>query len=199
MGLPTKPLAKNLALIGGRGCGKSSVARRVLGKEKRFTLWSLDALIRYESGGLPIPEIVAERGWSEFREIEKTVVNRVTQFTEWQLIDCGGGVAVELDTQGQEIFSAAKVEALRKDSFVIYLQREFTLLEEKIRGDSNRPELSDENSFLEIMRRRDPWYRAAAHDVIDATNLRKHQIAGAVLEKYYAATGILPPDHPDAN
>jgi shikimate kinase len=49
------------------------------------------------------------------------------------------------------------------------------------------------------MQRRDPWYREAAHDVIDARDLRKHQIAGAVLEKYYAATGILPPGHPDAN
>ena len=71
------PQAKNLALIGGRGCGKSSVARRILGKEKRFTLWSLDALIRYEAGGLPIPEIVASKGWPEFRAIEKKVVHSI--------------------------------------------------------------------------------------------------------------------------
>ena len=199
MGLPTKPQAKNLALIGGRGCGKSSVARRILGKEKRFTLWSLDALIRYEAGGLPIPEIVAARGWHEFREIETAVVHRVTQFTEWQLIDCGGGVVVDLDSEGQEIFSASKVEALRKDSVVLYLQRDVGFLEQKIRGDQNRPDLSEEKSFSQIMQRRDPWYREAAHDVIDARDFRKHQIAGAVLEKYYAATGILPPGHPDAN
>lgn len=199
MGLPTTPLAKNLALIGGRGCGKSSIARRILGKEKRFTLWSLDALIRYEDGGRPIPEIVAARGWAEFREIETTVVHRVTQFTEWQLIDCGGGVVVDLDQDGQEIFSTSKVEALRKNSLVIYLHRDVEALEEKVRGDKNRPDLSEDNSFRQIMQRRDPWYREAAHDVIDARNLRKHQIAGAVLEKYYAATGILPPGHPDAN
>ena len=193
------PQARNLALIGGRGCGKSSVARRILGKEKRFTLWSLDALIRYEADGLPIPEIVATRGWSKFREIEKTVVRRVTKLTEWQLIDCGGGVVVDLDESGQEVFSTEKVEALRRDSVVIYLQRDFAFLEEKIRGDRNRPELSADNSFLEIMQRRDPWYRQAAHAVVDARNLRKHQIAGAVLQQYYDTTGILPPGQRDGN
>ncbi len=193
------PQAKNLALIGGRGCGKSSVARRILGKEKRFTLWSLDALIRYEAGGLPIPEIVASKGWTEFRAIEKQVVHSVTQFSEWQLIDCGGGIVVELDAAGEEIFSPEKVEALRRDSVVVYLQRDFAFLEEKIRGDRNRPDLSADSSFLEIMERRDPWYRQAAHVVVDARDLRKHQIAGEVLKQYYKSTGVLPPGHPNAN
>ena len=43
-------LAKNLVLIGGRGCGKSSVAKRLARCNRHFMLFSLDAMIRYEAG-----------------------------------------------------------------------------------------------------------------------------------------------------
>ena len=41
-------LNRNLVLIGGRGCGKSSVAKRLVRLNRNFMLFSLDALIRYE-------------------------------------------------------------------------------------------------------------------------------------------------------
>ena len=53
----------NLVLIGGRGSGKSALARRILWANRTFTLFPLDALIRYEAGGKTIPKIVAEQGW----------------------------------------------------------------------------------------------------------------------------------------
>ena len=40
---------QNLVLIGGRGSGKSALSRRILRANKHFTLFSLDALIRYET------------------------------------------------------------------------------------------------------------------------------------------------------
>ena len=58
-------LAKNLVLIGGRGCGKSSVAKRLARCNRHFMLFSLDALIRYSfdqldrltgyAAGMPAP------------------------------------------------------------------------------------------------------------------------------------------------
>ena len=50
---------KNVAIIGGRGCGKSSICRRLLAHDKRFKLMSLDDLIVYEES-MSIPEIVSK-------------------------------------------------------------------------------------------------------------------------------------------
>jgi shikimate kinase len=191
--MPTpKPPAANLALIGGRGCGKSSIARRVLARDKRFTLWSLDAVISLEAGGKKIPDIVEEQGWHAFREIEAGVVERLTAFEDWQLLDCGGGIVVDLDDDGNEIFSERKVDALRDNALVVYLKRDLAFLEDRIRNDRNRPDLSATASFAEIMERRDPWYRKAAHTVIKASGMRKNEILDAVLEAFYAHTGVRP-------
>ncbi len=179
----TRPeLPANLVLIGGRGAGKSSVARRLLRLEKRFVFFSLDSLIRYEAGGRSIPEIVEAEGWTGFRRIEREVVTKVSAFPRAALVDCGGGVVVELDAQGKEIYGKAKVDALRTHGRVVYLRREPEYLLERIAGDPDRPSLSDHDSFLEIMRRREPFYRKAAHYVLECGDRSKREIAEDVLE-----------------
>ncbi len=166
----------NLVLIGGRGCGKSSVSKRLARLNRNLMLFSLDALIRYEAGGLPIPEIVEREGWSGFREREFEVVRRLSAFRGGALLDCGGGVVVDLDAGGDEVFSQRKVEALRRHGLVVYLRRDPRYLADRIGADPNRPTLSDRRSFLEIMERRDPWYRQAADWVLECGELTKAEI-----------------------
>lgn len=173
---------KNLVLIGGRGCGKSSIARRIRRSNKRFTLYELDALIRYEAGGLTIPELVDLHGWSHFREVEYQVVRKVAAFRRGALIDAGGGVVVDLDAAGNEVFSERKVAALRQHGLIVYLQRDIDYLLEKIAGDANRPPLSESASFVEIMERRDPWYREAADLVIKAGRRSKPELTRTILD-----------------
>jgi len=184
---------RNIALIGGRGSGKSSVAKRVALCNKHFILFSLDALIRYEAGGLTIPEIIDRDGWARFRELEWYVVQRVTGFKSGAVLDCGGGVMVDLDPMGEEIYSERKVAALREHTLVVYLWRDPELLREKVEADPNRPNLSDSSSFLEIMARRDPWYRQAADHVIDCSELSKGEIANRVVAWYYEHEKLGPP------
>jgi len=52
----------NLVLIGGRGCGKSSLCRRISALDSRWQLFPLDTLVSYEADGLSIAEIVAQHG-----------------------------------------------------------------------------------------------------------------------------------------
>ena len=172
---------KNLVLIGGRGCGKSSVARRIRNNNRNFTLFELDALIRYESGGLTIPELVDLHGWEHFRDLEYEVVRKVGAFRRGALVDSGGGVVVDLDQEGNEVFSERKVRALKAHGLVVYLQRDTDYLLKKIKGDSNRPALSETASFKEIMERRDPWYREAADVVIACKRLTKRELTEKVL------------------
>lgn len=182
-------IRRNLALIGGRGCGKTSIAKRVALSNKGFTLFSTDALIRYEAGGGTIPEIVEDRGWTGFRDLELEVLEKVTAMKSGVLLDCGGGIVVDLDEHGDEVFSERKVERLRADTVVIYLKRDHQFLADKIEGDANRPDLSDTKSFLEIMARREPWYVRAAHHVIECGDLSKLEIAMGVLEIFHRETG----------
>lgn len=176
----------NLALIGGRGCGKSSVSRRLIRKKKRFILFSLDDLIRYEAGGRRVPEIVAEEGWHRFRERETAVLQRACAFERAALLDCGGGIVVKLKKDGTEVMGRKRIELLRKSALVVYLQRDIDYLVRRVEGDTNRPSLSDTEGFREIMERRDPWYRRAAHHVLEATELSKPEIVDALLDIYHA-------------
>lgn len=183
------PLAWNLALIGGRGCGKSSISKRLARRNRHFMLFSLDALIRYEADGITIPEIVEREGWPGFRQREYEVVRRVSAFRSGALIDCGGGVVVDLDADGNEIFSARKVDALRRHARVVYLQKDPELLMEKVSRDPNRPALSDSHGFLELMARRDAWYRRAADLVLECGELAKSEIADRIMEWFLAHQG----------
>jgi shikimate kinase len=176
---------RNLVLIGGRGCGKSALCRRILRRNKNFTLFPLDELIRYEAGAATIPEIVAGRGWEGFRELEFQVVEKVGRFRAGALIDCGGGVVVDLDENGEEIFSERKVAALRRHGRVIYLRRSQKYLEERIAGDANRPDLSAIRSFAQVMDGRDPWYRQAAHHVLNCGRRSKDRLAAEILELFF--------------
>lgn len=186
---PHPALPRNLALIGGRGCGKSSVSKRLARRNRHFMLFSLDALIRYERGGLGIPEIVAKEGWPGFRELEYEVVCRAAAFEGGALIDCGGGVVVDLDPEGNEIYSDRKVDALKRTSLVVYLTRDHEYLRGRVEDDANRPSLSQTEDFLSIMGRRDPWYRRAADCVIDCDDKSKPEITDEVLRWYYDQIG----------
>ena len=177
-------LKKNLVLVGGRGSGKSSLAKRLSRTNRHFMLFSLDALIRYEADGANIPEIVAREGWAGFRARELAVVEKVAAIEGGALIDCGGGVVVELDRDGRERYSARKVDALRRHGRVVYLHRSLDYLEDRSE-DENRPTLSSDETFQQIMKRRDPWYRRAADHVVECGERSKSALAREILDWFY--------------
>ena len=212
----------SLILIGGRGCGKSALCKRLVASDPRFDLRVLDDMI-VEEAGMSIPKIVKERGWRWFRDAEFSACERVAArarerraFGElegnphlWTLIDAGGGVVVDLDDDGNEVFSERKVDALRgattktgaRENVLVYLRRDVGYLVNRTMGDKNRPSLSDTVSFAKLMERRDPWYFRAADYVVDATGgavesevRTKREIKEEVLEYFYAETGAPPPE-----
>jgi shikimate kinase len=187
---PHPEVACNLALMGGRGSGKSSISKRLALRNRNFKLFLLDDLICYEAAGRSIPEIVDAEGWAGFRKREYAALHKLTAFDRGALIDCGGGVVVDLDDSGEEIYSERKVELLRENGLVVYLRRDSDYLYQRTSGDPNRPPLSGKKSFREIMKLRHPWYREAADFEIDCADLTKDEIAALILAWFYDRTGV---------
>ncbi len=144
----------NVVLVGYRGTGKSTVAS-VVGGSLGLRVVSLDALL-VERAGKPIPEIVAERGWPGFRDLEEALCREAVARNGW-VIDCGGGV----------IEREANFEPLRRAGPVVWLRASVATIVSRIAHGVDRPSLTGAKSFTEevaeVLERRTPLYRRIAH------------------------------------
>jgi shikimate kinase len=164
----------NVVLIGYRGTGKSSVASRVA-EQLTLRVMSLDAeLVR--RAGRSVPEIVAERGWPGFRDLEEQVVADAARLQGY-VIDCGGGV-VERE---------ANFPVLRAAGRVIWLTARPDTIVRRIGGDTQRPSLTGQKSFteevVEVLARREPLYRRLAHAVVATDDRSLGAIAADVVRE----------------
>lgn len=158
---------RNIALIGGRGAGKSKVSRR-LGKISERPVFSTDTLVSYEAGGRAISRIVTEEGWTGFRDREYAILGKLCRMQDI-VIDCGGGMLVEApDPTGgrpKERFSQRKADLLKAHAEVVYVRRPMSWLLERVRRDANRPDLIGD--YVGILEQRLPWYEQVADFTLD--------------------------------
>ena len=174
----------NPVLVGYRGTGKSVIARR-LGRMLGRPVVSLDDEI-VRLAGRRIPDLVAERGWGQFRDLEEQICRRFSA-QDGQILDCGGGV-VERE---------ANVAALREHGHVFWLKATPATVVARIGHDSNRPSLTGAKSFTEevgeVLERRAPLYRAAAHDAIDTDGRDPRDIASEIARRWSSGPGTTDP------
>lgn len=171
----------NINLIGMRGVGKSNVARRLAVLTKRPAM-STDVLITYESG-LSIPDFIAASGWAAFRELELQIIRKLAAMTD-VVVDCGGGIMVDLDVDGEEVYSQPKVAALQAGGPVVWLRGDIERLAAKTAGDPERPDLHEHLSAAAIMRRREPWYAQAADWSIEVHPGQRQAAAESIAAHY---------------
>jgi shikimate kinase len=174
----------NLVIVGMRGSGKSNVSRRIALLTKRPVL-STDVLAEYESG-MPIPQFVAEKGWREFRDLEFAILTKLAA-VDGAVIDCGGGIVVDLDPDGSEVLSARKIDLLRSMGPIVWLSGDIERLSAKAAGSSARPVLDERRSARELMERRLPYYAEAADFEIDVEGRKRQQIAEEISELVYGS------------
>ncbi len=148
----------NVVLVGYRGTGKSCVARQ-LAARLGLDVVSLDAEIEREAGQ-KVPQIVEERGWPGFRDLEEEIVRRYSA-QDGRVIDCGGGV----------IEREANFSVLQAAGPVVWLQASTETIVQRIGGDDQRPSLTGTKSFTdevaEVLLRRTPRYRQIAQYEVD--------------------------------
>ena len=165
----------NLVLIGYRGTGKSAVAE-VLSRKLGRAAVSLDEEIVREAG-MPIPEIVEQRGWPWFRDLESEIVERFALRDE-VILDTGGGVVLRPEN----------IEHLRRGGALFWLKASVDVIVERIQGSTERPSLTEGRSFLEeveeVLSERLPLYRAAADREIDTDRLTAAGVADEIIREF---------------
>ena len=162
----------NIVLIGYRGTGKSSVGSLLaarLGRE----LVSTDVEI-VKRTHRTIPEIVAQKGWDSFRDLESDICRELAS-RDQLVIDTGGGA----------ILRAQNVEALKRNGTMFWLTASVETIAKRIGGDNQRPSLTGTKSFVDeiqdVLRERTPKYHAAADHVIATDDLTIDQLVEALL------------------
>ncbi len=150
----------NIALIGYRGTGKTSVAKLLAGK-LGMKLVSTDELIEV-SEGKTITEIVKEKGWAYFREKENEIIKKLNKKN--CVIDCGGGV----------VENKENVNSLNKNSKIILLTADAEIIIKRIKNEKSRPPLTGRQlteEVKEMLEKRKKLYESAADYIVDTTNL----------------------------
>jgi len=162
----------NIVLIGYRGTGKSVIGKLIAARLQR-ALVNMDAEI-VRQAGMTIPEIVEKFGWDHFRDLETAEARKLSGRNNL-VIDCGGGI-IERDEN---------IAILRENARVFWLKAPVPTIVERIGGDTQRPALTDGQSFIEevaeVLERRTPKYRSAAHVEIDTDLTPPEKIAELII------------------
>jgi shikimate kinase len=157
----------SIVLIGYRGCGKTSIGRKLADRLWQPFVDTDDVVVK--KAGKGIKDIFEQDGEERFRQIEAEAVKEVAQLQE-HVIALGGGGATRPEN----------VKVLRDAGHkLIYLRCEPDELFKRIQADPNsastRPALTAQGGGIAeikaVMAEREPAYRAAAQAELDVTHL----------------------------
>lgn len=172
--------ADRIFLIGPMGVGKSTIGRHLADLLRKDFLDSDHEIERRTGASISlIFEIEGEAG---FRRRESMVLEELTQ-REGIVLATGGGV----------VLAESNRQTLKGRGTVVYLEAPIDTLVARTRRDRDRPLLragERRARFEEIMRVREPLYRASA-DIIAATD---HRPPAAVARDIAAQIGSLTRD-----
>lgn len=168
-----------LILIGYRGCGKTSVGKRVA-QARGMQYLDVDDVTCDRIGCDSIAKIWEEHGEPFWRQNEVAVTQDLCK-QDNLVIGLGGGTLMQ-DGARQAVESAT-------DTIRIYLKASPDVLYQRITGDVRssvtRPSLTAMGGGLDevihMLEKREPTYAAVADVVLDIDNMNLEQVTQAVL------------------
>ena len=151
----------NIALIGYRGTGKTTVSI-LLARNLNKKIISSDEEIEKRTK-MSVTNFVKKYGWNQFREIESEVIEDISSLDEC-VFDTGGGIVM----RNENIIN------LKKSSLIILLTADIKTITNRIKNSNVRPALTKSNSIDEIkdtLQEREERYKKAADYAIDTSML----------------------------
>ena len=136
---------QNLVLIGMPGVGKTRVGTR-LAELLHRPFYDSDKVIA-ERIGMPIPDYFAANGEAAFRAVETEIISELSKQS-----------GIVLSTGGGAVLKAENVHALRKNGYLLFLDRPV----DELKTSSDRPLSSDREKVRALFQVRYPIYLAAA-------------------------------------
>ena len=161
----------NIALIGFRGTGKTTVAK-LLSKKLDKKLISTDEEI-VKKTKLSIPKFVKKYGWDKFREIESDVIENISNFDEC-VFDTGGGIVM----RNENIIN------LKRNALIVLLAADIKTITNRIKDSKKRPPLTKKNYFdeiKEVIEERELRYKKAADYTIDTSRLSPEETCDLIM------------------
>jgi shikimate kinase len=167
-------------LIGYRGCGKTSVGKRIA-QAKKLAYVDVDDVTCQHIGCDSIAKIWADHGEPYWRENEVAVTQQLCS-QDNLVIGLGGGTLMQ-DGARQAIEAAT-------DTIRIYLKASPEVLYQRITGDirssETRPSLTAMGGGLDevihMLEKREPTYEAVADVVLQISDMDLDQVTAAVLK-----------------
>lgn len=164
----------NIVLIGMRGSGKTSVAKKLAKKlDKKFL--DMDDLLS-QKVNMSLPEFVKKFGWDLFRDKESELTNELQDTTN-AVISTGGGI----------ILRSQNSKALKKNGKFIFLKTSVDSMLKRLEGDRSRPALTDKRTLKEelehVWEERKTLYENAADIIIETDNKTIEEIAEKIISK----------------
>ncbi len=145
----------HLWLIGMMGSGKTTIGKHV---SIRLGLPFIDTDDRVvATSGRTIAELFAV-GEASFRELERTTISEIAAFND-HVVSTGGGVVLD----------ERNVATMHETGTTVLLDAEPHVLEERVKGSTERPLLTGGRPLSEIAGERAPIYRDAADVVVDTS------------------------------
>jgi shikimate kinase len=147
----------NIFLVGMMGAGKTTLGKSLAHRTGRDFV-DTDRLL-VERTGVPIVTIFEFEGEEGFRRREAGILEEVA-LREGLVVATGGGAVLMEDNR----------RLMHRSGIVVYLRARLENLWERTRHDTTRPLLATPDpraTLAELLEKRDPLYRDAAHVVVD--------------------------------
>jgi shikimate kinase len=164
----------NIILMGYRCSGKTSAGKRLAERLGR-SFYDTDEMVERQTG-LPIPRIVAERGWDSFRDAERAVIRELS-VVDRAVIALGGGAVLD----------SRNVEDLKRNGVFVWLIAAAKTIAARMENDeaggSERPSLTQASSIGEIdpvLSEREPLYHRLADLAVDTTEIDADRVAETI-------------------
>ena len=148
----------NIFLVGMMGAGKTTVGRALATRMKREFV-DTDRLL-VDRTGVPVATVFEIEGEEGFRKRESAILREVCEHDE-RVVATGGGI----------VLAEENLAVMREAGTVVYLRARIESRWDRTRHDSSRPLLATANPrerLAELLKQREPLYRAAAHIVVDS-------------------------------
>lgn len=171
----------NILLIGYRGTGKSTVGR-LLAARLGWAFVDADDEVERRAGK-SIAEVFAEEGEPAFRDLEQQVVADLTERSQC-VVSLGGGAVLREENR------AAIARCVNEGGSVVWLTASASTIHARLQADAataqRRPQLTQQGGLAEIeqlLREREPLYRACASFQLDTQSQSPEEIAAAIARR----------------